>query len=80
MNLLTRRTVLAAAGALCPLLPLAQVRPLHIGPWDESRPIYLEGEVTVIMWSEPHPHLEIIHDGLRGLPPDLARRPVPKQK
>lgn len=79
MTPLTRRALLGAA-AFSPLLGRAQVGPIRPGPWDESKPVYLEGEVTVIIWSEPQPHLEIIHDGLGGLPPDLARRPVPKQK
>lgn len=48
-------------------------------PYPQAGPLYLEGEVAVILWSDPHPHLELLHRA-GSLPPDLARRRIPPQQ
>ena len=42
-------------------------------PYADRPPIYLEGEVTIILWSDPHPHLELLQRRGARVPPELAR-------
>lgn len=49
-------------------------------PFDKAQPLYLEGPVAVILWSDPHPHLELLHRPDTRLPADLAQRRMPRQK
>lgn len=45
------------------------------------RPLYLEGEVTTIIWADPHAHLELLHrPSSSGVPPHIRQLSVPKQK
>lgn len=48
--------------------------------YDLARPIYLEGEVAELLWSDPHAHLELVPDPGARVPPDLRQRVVPRQK
>lgn len=72
-----RRSLLLAAGAL----PVAGLRAEHgWEAYDLARPLYLEGEVAVILWSDPHPHLELLHRQDARLPHDLLLRRIPRQR
>jgi hypothetical protein len=72
----TRRTVLAAAGALC--LPTAFA---HHGwsSFDQGRPIYLSGKAAKVDWRNPHVEFDLELDADLKLPADLASRPLPAQ-
>lgn len=48
--------------------------------YDLARPLYLEGEVASLLWSDPHAHLELTPDPGARVPGDLRRRIVPRQK
>lgn len=73
-----RRIFLATLGAM---LPVGAARAHHgWEPYDLTRPLYVEGEVTVIMWSDPHPHLELLHRPDAQLPRGLNPRSLPPQK
>ena len=48
--------------------------------YDTARPLYLEGPVVVLFWFGPHPHLELMHRPGYAIPPDLPKRPVPRQQ
>lgn len=70
-----RRFFLTTLAALAPLPALAE----HGWErYDQAAPVYLVGEVTSIIWADPHPHLELAHRPAR-LPVDLHLR-VPPQK
>jgi hypothetical protein len=70
-----RRTVLLAA-ATAPLVALA-----HHGwsSFDQDKPVYLEGRVKTVRWTNPHAEIVLAVDGALKLPADLARRAVPAQ-
>ena len=71
---------LAAAGSL-PTLFASRAHAHHgWGSFDESRPLYFEGEATAVRWQNPHAELELqLADGL-AVPADLGARAVPAQK
>lgn len=48
--------------------------------YDQAPPIYLEGEVATLLWSDPHAHLELTPDPGARVPPDLRQRIVPRQQ
>lgn len=66
-----RRQLLGSAAALL-ALPAWSRHPWK--PYEDTPPVYLEGEVTMIIWAEPHPHLELAQRVGAPLPPDLRRR------
>jgi hypothetical protein len=73
-----RRTFLATMSTL---LPPAAARAHHgWEPYDWMRPLYVEGEVTVVTWADPHPHLELLHRPGAILPRSLQARSLPPQK
>lgn len=49
-------------------------------PYDKLPPLYLEGEVTTIIWADPHPYLELAHKARARLPADLRLRPIPRTR
>lgn len=71
-----RSLILVAATAPWPLRALA-----HHGwsGFDQDRPLYLEGKVGKVAWSNPHVELMLDLTPDLKLPPDLARRAVPAQ-
>lgn len=71
---------LAAAGSL-PTLFSSRAHAHHgWGRFDESRPLYFEGEATAVRWQNPHAELELRLSEPLVLPADLAARTVPAQK
>ncbi|HYF20132.1 MAG TPA: DUF6152 family protein [Ramlibacter sp.] len=71
-----QRRTFVLAGAAFPGLALA-----HHGwsSFDQDRPVYVEGRVTVSKWQNPHAELKLeVPVGLK-VPPDLASRPLPAQ-
>jgi hypothetical protein len=71
---------LAAAGSL-PTLFSARAQAHHgWGTFDESRPLYFEGEVTAVRWQNPHAELELQLSETLAVPPDLASRAVPPRR
>lgn len=73
-----RRSFFTALATLSPV-PLA----LAEHGWetyDLAKPLYLEGEVTTIIWADPHSHLELLHRSGVTVPADLLQRPIPKQR
>ena len=71
---------LAAAGSL-PTLFSSRAHAHHgWGSFDESRPLYFEGEATAVRWQNPHAELELRLADRLALPADLAARAVPAQK
>lgn len=74
-----REIMLAALAVPAAALPLAALAHHGWSSFDQDRPIYLEGKVTKVKWSNPHAELELeVNAGLK-LPADLASRPVPAQ-
>ncbi|WP_119154655.1 DUF6152 family protein [Caldimonas tepidiphila] len=72
-----RRSVLAAVAALCSSRAWAE----HgWEAYDTTRPLYLEGEVATLLWSDPHAYLELAPDPGARVPADLRQRLVPRQK
>jgi hypothetical protein len=73
-----RRVFIAALGTAAGLPPAALA---HHGwsSFDQSRPIYLEGQVGKVAWRNPHAEFEIELPADLKLPPDLAARPLPAQ-
>lgn len=71
-----RRLILVATAA-------SVVQPLwaHHGwsSFDADRPLYLEGRAVKVAWRNPHAEIELDVASPLGLPPDLAKRPVPAQ-
>jgi hypothetical protein len=47
--------------------------------FDQTRPIYLEGQARKVTWRNPHAELELELPAELKLPADLARRAVPAQ-
>lgn len=41
-------------------------------PYPGQPPIYLEGEVTLLTWSEPSPHLQLVRRQGATIPPGLS--------
>ena len=70
-----RRTLLISATAL-PLVAHA-----HHGwsSFDQTRPIWLEGRATQVVWRNPHAELKLELPANPTLPADLASRTVPAQ-
>lgn len=79
-----QRRSLVAAWAAAPLLAAwPEHRAFAHHGWssyDARRPLYLEGRVAVVRWSNPHAHLELAPAADLSLPKDLARRQVPAQQ
>lgn len=72
-----RRSALVALAAICSSRSWAE----HgWEAYDLARPLYLEGEVSTLLWSDPHAYLELVPDSGAKVPPDLRRRIVPRQK
>ncbi|MGV3572839.1 MAG: hypothetical protein ACO1PB_19760 [Ramlibacter sp.] len=72
-----RRTFAIAVAAL----PFGFARAEHgWEAYDLAVPLYLEGEVTHIIWGDPHPHLELLHRPAQQVPADLRLRQIPAQK
>ncbi|HWH84857.1 MAG TPA: DUF6152 family protein [Burkholderiaceae bacterium] len=71
-----RSLILIAASVPWPLRALA-----HHGwsGFDQDRPLYLEGKVGKVAWTNPHVELMLELAPDLKLPPDLARRAVPAQ-
>jgi hypothetical protein len=72
-----QRRFFVACGALI-VLPRAFA---HHGwsSFDQSRPLWLEGQVVKVEWRNPHAMLEIDLPADRRLPADLGSRVVPAQ-
>lgn len=72
-----RRDVITA-GTLALLLPVASA---HHGwsSFDQTRPLYLEGQAGKVMWRNPHAEFELEVAADLKLPADLAARAVPAQ-
>ncbi len=47
--------------------------------FDQTRPIYLEGQTGKVMWRNPHAEFELEVAADLKLPADLATRPLPAQ-
>lgn len=64
-------------------LALLNVKPAHAhhgwSSFDQGRPIYLEGKVTHVKWSNPHVELALEVPADLKLPAGLADRSVPPQ-
>ncbi len=76
--MIPRRTLLLTAAAL-PLMP-ATVRAHHgWSSFDQTRPIWLEGRATQVVWRNPHAELKLELPAEPRLPADLATRAVPAQ-
>lgn len=75
-----RRVFLAAAGAVS-AVSVAPAAFAHHGwsSFDQSRPIYLEGQAGKVMWRNPHAELELELPADLKLPADLATRQPPSQ-
>jgi hypothetical protein len=71
---------LAAAGTLPTLLSSRAHAHHGWGTFDETRPLYFEGEATAVRWQNPHAELELRLADPLALPADLATRAVPAQK
>jgi hypothetical protein len=72
-----RRHLLTVAGMV--LVPAASAS--HgWKPFAEAPPFYLEGEVTNIIWADPHPHLELVQRVGAKLPQDLRQRDLPPHR
>ncbi len=67
--------------AALPALLNARLAHAHHGwsSFDQGRPIYLEGKVTRVKWSNPHVELVLEVPADLKLPAGLAERPVPAQ-
>lgn len=67
--------------AALPALLNARLAQAHHGwsSFDQGRPIYLEGKVTRVKWSNPHVELVLEVPADLKLPAGLAERPVPAQ-
>ena len=64
--------------SLIPAIPSALA---HHGwsSFDETRPLYLEGKITALLWQNPHVELTIVLTDKLALPSDLAKRGAPAQ-
>ena len=71
---------LAAAGSLPSLLATRAHAHHGWSSFDETRPLYLEGEATQVQWQNPHAELELLVPDSLALPADLASRSVPAQR
>jgi Family of unknown function (DUF6152) len=71
-----RRTLLGASALLA--MPPAFA---HHGwsSFDQNRPLWLEGKALSVAWRNPHAELQLELRADLALPPDLARRELPKQ-
>jgi len=74
--MIRRRTLLLAGGLVLPWAARA-----HHGwsSFDQTRPIWLEGRATQVVWRNPHAELKLELPADPKLPADLASRPVPAQ-
>lgn len=74
-----RRRLLTTAAWAC--LGATGAARAHHGwsSFDQSRPLYLEGQVVQAAWRNPHAELVIERPEPLVLPPGLAQRPVPAQ-
>jgi hypothetical protein len=74
-----KRRHLLLAGTSVLLLPRAMAH--HgWGSFDESQPIYLEGVVRQVTWTNPHATLVIDMPASAALPADLGSRKLPAQE
>jgi hypothetical protein len=48
--------------------------------FDESKPLYFEGEVVAARWQNPHAEIDLRIEGGLRLPADLTTRSVPAQQ
>jgi len=78
-----RRSLIAA----CAAAPLFAALPVRIASahhgwsgYDGRRPLYLEGRVAMVRWTNPHAHLELEPASDLSLPADLVRRTLPAQQ
>jgi hypothetical protein len=78
-----RRSLIAA----CAFVPSIAALPVrfafaHHGwsGYDGARPLYLEGRVAMVRWTNPHAHIEVEPVAGLRLPEDLAERKVPAQQ
>ncbi len=64
-----------------PIVALAPSALAHHGwsSFDETRPLYLEGKITALLWQNPHVELTIVLSDKLALPSDLGKRVVPAQ-
>lgn len=71
-----KRRILLLATLATPLAARA-----HHGwsSFDQDKPVYLEGRVKTVRWSNPHAEVVITVDGALKLPADLTRRSPPAQ-
>jgi hypothetical protein len=73
-----RRCLLLASLGAC--VPFSRARAHHgWGSFDNTRPIYLSGEVKSVRWQNPHAEFVLVVSGDATLPPDLKDRNVPPQ-
>jgi hypothetical protein len=49
-------------------------------PYASVPPLYLEGEVTTIIWADPSPYLELLHREGAVIPADLTAREIAPHK
>ncbi|MGL5001799.1 MAG: DUF6152 family protein [Casimicrobium sp.] len=77
---MNRRHLLLASAASIASLPAARVFAHHgWSSFDDSAPLYFEGNVKSVKWQNPHVELVVTLDAKLALPADLAKREVPKQ-
>ena len=74
--MIQRRTLLHGSSLALPLAAQA-----HHGwsSFDQTRPIWLEGRATQVVWRNPHAELKLELPANPTLPADLASRTVPAQ-
>ena len=74
--MIQRRTLLLGSTLALPLAAQA-----HHGwsSFDQTRPIWLEGRATQVVWRNPHAELKLELPANPTLPADLASRTVPAQ-
>lgn len=73
--MIQRRTLLLASAAA----PLAAQAHHGWSSFDQTRPIWLEGRATQVVWRNPHAELKLELPANPTLPADLASRTVPAQ-
>ena len=75
-----RRTLLLASVGLGAGFGAGTARAHHgWSSFDQSRPVYLEGQARTVAWRNPHVEFELELPAALALPADLKQRPLPAQ-
>jgi len=80
LQLKRRAAIRLVAGLAVPGLGIRHALAHHgWSSFDTSRPLYLEGKVATVSWSNPHAELEVEPKAGLAVPGDLAKRAIPPQ-